>query len=181
MSIQVNIRNMRHSQALEDRIVKKAEKLNQYYQHIQSCKVIVDVPERHMHQGKLFHVAIDVLVPGKTLVVSHKSNEKFDVAIYDAFKAMERKIKAYSDKRRGEVKRHVDVSLGYVKRLLPEDGYGFIQAPDGTEHYFSITNVERPAFNELHIGDSVRFQSAPSHEGWQAHRVIKNGHLFNNK
>lgn len=180
-SIQITIKDMPGSQALEDHIRKKAQKLSHYYQRIQSCKVVVDVPQKHKHQGKLYRVNIALCVPGKVLESNHKLNEDVHVAIRDGFLAIQRQLEAYADKRRGTVKRHDGLNRGLVKRIMPEEGYGFIQDIEGTEHYFSTTNVTYPNFVDLQIGDEVRFLSQPANEGWQAHRVTRYNHLINNK
>ena len=62
---------------------------------------------------------------------------------------------------------------GFVARLVPREGYGFIEGVDGNEYYFSITNVHFPSFSQLTVGDSVEYVPEPFNDGWQAHHVIK--------
>lgn len=174
--IQVTIRDIPSSQALEDHILKKAHKLDHFYHRIQRCKIVVDMPQKHKHQGKLFRARIDLYVPGKELVVNRKLDQDVYVAIRDAFNAAIRQLECYARKRRGDVKRHSGVNFGYVKRLILDEGYGFIQAIDGDEHYFSITNVCFPNFTQLAVGDIVNFISVPANDGLQAHRVTRNNH-----
>lgn len=106
LPIQITIRDVPNSQALEECISKKIKKLEQFYQRMVSCRVVIDVPQKHKHQGKLFSVHIDLMMPGKELVVNHKQNEDVYVAIRDAFLALEHQLKTYARKRRGEVKNH---------------------------------------------------------------------------
>jgi ribosomal subunit interface protein len=103
-AIQITVRDMPHSLALESEIRKKADKLNQFYHHINSCHVTVQIPQKHKHQGKLYSVHIDLGVPGNTLVVNHKIDENVHIAIRDAFRAAQRQLSSYSHKRRGDVK-----------------------------------------------------------------------------
>jgi len=124
-------------------------------------------------QGKLFRVTIDVTVPGKELVINKKLDEDVYIAIRDAFQALIRKLESYASIRRGDVKNHESANLGYVNKLYPDEGYGFINSVDGTEYYFSMTNVNYPSFEQLHIGDIVQFIGATGAEGMQAHRVTK--------
>jgi ribosomal subunit interface protein len=175
-SIQLTIRDIPSSFALKDHIRKKAEKLDHYYSRIQRCRIVVDVPQKHKHQGKLFRVRIDLLVPGKELVVNHKMDEDVYIAIRDAFNAVLRQLETYSSRRRGDIKVHDGINFGYVKRLYADEGYGFIQSGDGQEHYFSTTNVCYPSFPQLQIGDIVHFISVPANDGWQAHRITRNNH-----
>jgi ribosomal subunit interface protein len=106
LPIQITIRDIPSSQALEEHIRKKAEKLRQHYQQIQSCRIVVELPQKHKHQGKLFSVHIDLVVPGKELVVNRKENEDVYIAVGKAFDALKRQIGDYAQRRRGDVKGH---------------------------------------------------------------------------
>jgi len=68
--------------------------------------VVVEMPQRHKHQGKLHSVRIDLTVPGAELVANHTQHEDVYVAIRDAFDAMSRQLEDYARKQRGEVKTH---------------------------------------------------------------------------
>jgi ribosomal subunit interface protein len=175
-SIQVTIRDMPKSQAVKNHIIKKAEKLDHFYHRIQRCRVVVDLAQKHKHQGKLYRVHIDLFVPGKELVVNHKLDEDLYVAIRNAFQALIRQLETYARKRRGDVKSHDGINFGYIKRIIPEEGYGFIQSTLGDEHYFSLSNVTHPDFSQLQVGDIVNFISVSANDGWQAHRVTRNNH-----
>jgi len=172
--IQIVIRDMPNSPAIESHIRKKAEKLNPYFDRINSCRVVVDIPQKHKRQGKLFSVSIDMTVPGKELIVNHKLDEDVYVAIRDAFNALLRQLETYTRRRRGDVKthEHADVS-GHIAKLFFDEAYGFIDGIDGNEYYFSPTNVVHPAFDQLNIGDSVHFIPTPADDGLQAHHVTK--------
>lgn len=169
--VQITIRDFPHSSVLEDHIRKKADKLSQYYHHINSCRVVITFSQKHKHQGKLYSVHIDLTVPGKELAVNHKQDEDIYVAIRDAFNALKRQLESYICKRRGDVKTHEIGFKGIVKRLFMDEGYGFIQGFDGNEHYFSAANVSNPSFYQLNVGDVVEFLSEVANDGLQARRV----------
>lgn len=171
LPVQITVRDMPVSPALEDHLRKKALKLNQYYDRINNCKIVIHIPQKHKHQGKLFSVNIDLSVPGKELVVNRKLDEDVYIAIRDAFHAIERQLESYARKQRGEVKTHEVVMNGVVKKKFVEEGYGFILGSDGSEYYFSPTNVSNPDFSQLELGDTVQFIGVPQSEGMQAHRV----------
>lgn len=173
--IQITVRAIPHSYALQEYVRRKAEKLSQFYQRINTCRVIIDQAQRHKHQGKLFKVIIDLRVPGKELVVNRKQSEDVYIAIRDAFEAIYRQLETYIQKHRGDVKHHPEVNKGIVSRILA-DGYGFIQGTDGMEYYFNAVNVGYPSFNELRTGDTVEFLSVIAQDGLQAHRVSKERH-----
>jgi ribosomal subunit interface protein len=173
LPVQITVRDMPSSPALEDHLRKKAMKLNQYCPKINSCRIVIHVPQKHKHQGKLFSVSIDLTVPGKELVVNRKLDEDVYVAIRDAFQALERQLETYTRKRRGDVKLHELLMQGFVKKLFMDAGYGFIQGSDGSEYYFSPTNVSYPSFAQLQLGDIVQFIGVPQSEGMQAHRITR--------
>ncbi len=173
LSVQITVRDMQNSPALEDHLRKRAHKLTQYYHRINSCRIVIHVDQKHKHQGKIFSVCIDLTVPGKELVVNRKRDEDVYVAIRDAFQAIQRKLETYARKRRGDVKTHELTLQGVIKKLFLGEGYGFIQGLDGSEYYFSPTNVSHPRFEQLQLGDSVAFIGIPQSEGLQAHHVTK--------
>lgn len=180
LPVQITVRDMDTSPSLEDHLRKKALKLNQYYDRINSCRIVIHIPQKHKHQGKLFSVSIILTVPGKELVVNRKLDEDVYVAIRDAFIALTRQLENYARKRRGDVKTHEIVMQGIVKKLFLDEGYGFIDGPDGSEYYFSPTNVSYPSFSQLQLGDAVQFIGVPQSEGMQAHRVTREkNHLSN--
>jgi ribosomal subunit interface protein len=174
--IQITIRGIPASKLLETHIRQKIEKLDRYNKQITSARVVVELPQKHKHQGKLYNVRIDILVPGKELVVTHKQDEDVYIAIRDAFEAIERQLEEHSRKRHGRVKTHEDVLHGHIARILPLEGYGFIEGKDGNEYYFSMTNVNHPHFDQLMIGDAVVYTAQPFSEGWQANRISKERH-----
>ncbi|EKD54904.1 MAG: hypothetical protein ACD_60C00035G0004 [uncultured bacterium] len=173
LPIQITVKDMENSPALENHLRKKALKLNQFYDRIHKCRIIIFVPQKHKHQGKLFSVMIDLSVPGKELIVNHKLNEDVYIAIRDAFRALERQLETYACKRRGDIKVHELPLHGEIKKIFHEECYGFIQGVDGSEYYFSPTNVSNPSFRQLAIGDIVRFVGVPEGDGLQAHHVTR--------
>ena len=177
LTVQVTFKDIPNSQALETHIKEKAQKLTQFYQRINSCRVVVEVPQKHKHQGKLFSVNIDLTVPGKELAVTHKQNEDVYIAIRDAFHALERQLEKYARRRRGDVKVHEHQHRGYIVRLFLDEGYGFIRGTDGDEFYFSSTNVAHPQFENLEIGDLVQFIGSAANDGLQANRVTLEKHV----
>lgn len=105
--LQITLRDIPGSEAVEDRIRTKAEKLDRYYDRIMGCRVVVESPQRHQHQGKLYSVRVDLTVPGAELVANRALHEDVYVAIRDAFDAMTRQLEDYARRQRGEVKNHV--------------------------------------------------------------------------
>jgi ribosomal subunit interface protein len=104
--LQITIRGIEHSDALETHIRDKADKLDEFFDHIMSCRVVVEVPHKHHQQGKQFTVRIDIGVPGSEIVVNRDHAEDVYVALRDAFDAAKRQLEDYARKIRGDVKTH---------------------------------------------------------------------------
>ena len=100
LPIQITRRNVNMSAAQEESIMKKAEKLDQFYDHIIGCRILVEVPHRHRHKGALYTVRLDITVPGGELVVKRESHEDIYVAIRDTFDVARRKLQEFSRRQR---------------------------------------------------------------------------------
>ena len=102
--LQITVRDMDHSPALDEHIREAVAKLEQFFSPITSCRVVAEAPHKHHHQGRQFMVRIDIAVPGKEIVVNHEHSEDIYVALRDAFDAAKRQLENYSRKRRGETR-----------------------------------------------------------------------------
>lgn len=69
LPVQITFRNMPRSEAVAARVQEEAEKLDEFYKRITSCRVIVEVPHRHHVFGDQVHVRIELGVPGGEIVV----------------------------------------------------------------------------------------------------------------
>ena len=105
--LQITIRDIEQSEALGAHIRSKAKKLDEFFNHIMSCRVVVEMPHKHQQQGKQFSVRIDIGVAGGEIVVNRDHAEDVYVAVRDAFDAAKRQVQEYARKLRGDVKTHV--------------------------------------------------------------------------
>jgi ribosomal subunit interface protein len=177
LPLQITFRDMEPSDAVETRIRERAAKLDEYYSRIMSCRVVVEAPHRRHHQGKLFHVSIDVTVPDGELVVNREpvlrhAHEDVYVAIRDAFNAAQRRLADYARRQRRDVKTHEAPSAqARVLRLFPEESYGFLAAADGHEVYFHKNSVLNDGFGRMEVGVEVQFVEELGEKGPQASTV----------
>lgn len=109
--LEITFRGFPHSDAVEAKIREKVAKLEQFCDHIISCKVAVESGHHNQHQGNLYHVRIDLAVPQKHILVSRdhhdkQAHEDLYVALRDAFDAAKRQLEEYVRISRGEVKNH---------------------------------------------------------------------------
>ena len=92
--LQITLRNIAKSEAVELAIRKRVEKLDRYHRKIVRCRVVVEIPSRHKQQGKEFVVRLDIKVPGSEVVVTHDHHEDLYVALHEAFHAAQRRLEA---------------------------------------------------------------------------------------
>lgn len=177
--LRINFRNMDQPIGLEETIREKARELEQLYPRITACTVMVERRHHRHHKGDLFHVRIAVDVPGDELVVSrdpqqHKQNEDVRVAVHDAFHAARRRLEDHIRILQGATKTHAEPLLGVVKRLMPDERHGFLVTGDDREIYFHANSLAEGRFEDLKVGDDVRFhvEEGEGEKGEQASVVI---------
>lgn len=125
LPVQITFRNMPPSDAVAARVQKEAEKLDEFYRRITSCRVMIEAPHRHHKSGEQFHVRIELGVPRGEIVVRHEPSlhsavqrgdeeewekhlearpqyKDIDVVIGDAFKAARRRLQDYARRQRGQ-------------------------------------------------------------------------------
>ncbi|MDH5187965.1 MAG: HPF/RaiA family ribosome-associated protein [Rhodospirillaceae bacterium] len=105
--VQISFHGCDHSDAVTQDITKHAEKIEEYYGRITSCRVVVEAPHKSHTKGKNFHINIELSIPGIGLAVNkdrgnNPAHEDVYVAVRDAFKAIESQIKTMVGKRRDE-------------------------------------------------------------------------------
>lgn len=174
LPVQIIFRNMVSSAAVEAAVRERADKLDQFYEHIMSCRAVIELHHRHHHQGNLYHVRVDLKVPDAEIVASrepaeHHAHEDVYVAIHDAFDAVRRQLEDYVRRRRGVVKMHETTPHGHVAELYPD--YGKIETPDGRFVYFHKNSVIGEDFDHLDVGAEVRFVEEQGELGPQASTV----------
>ena len=174
LPLQVVFRNMAPSAAVEAAIRERAEKLETFGERIMSCRVAVELHHHRHQQGNLYHVRVDLKLPGEEIVASrepaeHHAHEDVYVAIRDAFNAVRRQIENHVRRRRGDVKAHATPSHGRVAEIYPD--HGKIETPAGEFVYFHRNSVVDTDFERLDIGTEVRFVEETGELGPQASTV----------
>jgi len=169
--LQITARNFDLPETFRDEIHKKAEHLDKYYDQIMRCRIVVEVPHRHRHEGFLYNIRIDITVPGSELVIKREPHKDLNVAIRDAFDAARRKLEDFARRQRGDIKHHEEVPRARISALFPVKGYGFLTTSDGLEIYFHEHSVTNYDFNHLKVGMEVRFVEEQGEKGPQASSV----------
>ncbi|HTU55611.1 MAG TPA: HPF/RaiA family ribosome-associated protein [Acetobacteraceae bacterium] len=180
--IQITFRNLASAPAVEALIRERAKALDQYCRRIIACRVVVEESTRRQHQGKLYHLRVDLTVPGREIVVGrdpaeHHAHEDILIAVHDAFSAARRQLEDYARTSRNDVKARETPSHGSIARLFKDKGYGFIRSSDGNEIYMHRNAVLGKGFDALVEGEEVRFvvHEGEGEKGPQASTVIPVG------
>ena len=104
--LQITMRQMPHSDALEARIRQKAGKLDQFHPNVTGCQVTVEEERRHQQQCRWFSVRVVVNVPGRPdIAVNHANHEDPHAAVRDAFDAVYRQLEQAGRERGRDVAR----------------------------------------------------------------------------
>jgi cold shock CspA family protein len=179
--LQITFRNVDASPSVEAKVRERARELERFFDRIVSCRVVIEAPKRRRH-GDLYHIRVDLKVPGKEIVVKrdppeHHAHEDISVAVRDCFDAVRRQLEDQVRRQRGDVKAHEVPAHGKIASLIAEGDYGFIDASDGTEVYFHRNAVANGGFEKLTVGDEVRFSLHPAEgeKGPQASAVVPVG------
>ena len=154
-----------------DRILHKAEKLEEYCDRITHCRVVVEERHKHSHKGRLYGVRIDVEVPGGLIVVSREPDPFLNAAIERAFDAAERKLEDRFKRRVRETHHPRQAAEARVVEILPDAGYGFLETPDERRIYFHANSVLGGQFQQLTVGSLVHYTEEQGEKGPQASTV----------
>jgi cold shock CspA family protein/ribosome-associated translation inhibitor RaiA len=176
LALQVTFKNMKHSKWVEDLVGEHFDKLDELFDGIISCRVVIDIPHKHHRKGNLFQVRIDLTVPGEEIVVNteageHAAYEDIEVAVRDSFDSAKRLLEDYVSRKRGTVKTHHTNPHGRVVRLFLEEGYGFLETGDGRDVYFHSNSLIGEKLEHLEIGTEVTFAEEAGDKGPQASSV----------
>jgi len=174
--LELSFRGVEKTPDLEQLVDREVGKL-QRIASFTSCRVAIEQPHQHHRSHNPYRVRIEVTMPpGKDLVViknprDSDSGDNVSTVIRKAFDAMERQLKDAAEKRRGDVKSHMDEPTALVSRLFPEQAYGFLHTPDGREIYFHRNAVLHEDYERLEIGTEVRYAETMGDKGPQASTV----------
>jgi cold shock CspA family protein len=164
--------NFDESESVGKTIQSHLETLEKITNRITSCHVVISRPHRKQLKGNIFHVKLRVQLPGATIVIDkdpgkNQAHQDVYVAVRDAFWAAKRKVEDYVRKQSGFVKEKVASPHAKIIRLIPSDECGFIQTRDLREIYFHRNSIVNGNFDDLSVGQEVRFSESMGEQGPQ--------------
>lgn len=176
---QIRFRGMPPSDAVEAAVRERIDRLARFHDRITSCTVVIEAPHRTGQKGKIYHVHVDITVPGTEIFVGREreenhAHEDVYVAIRDSFNAAQRKLEDVVRKMsRHGTKPHPEKLRGTIARLVSEEGFGFIATSDGREFFFRRESLASDSqWAALEPGVSVRFTEHDGEKGPYASAVL---------
>ncbi len=92
LPIQIIFRDLPKSATLEDRARQKAQKLfDRYHNQITHIKLVAEYAKKHLNDGKLFQIHLEIHTPGHTLVDT-KQNPNIFAALKASFGSISRQL-----------------------------------------------------------------------------------------
>ena len=176
--LQISYRDVNKTDELEKLIREKTNKLEKVCDHITSCHIAVEKPQKFPNYGSPYRIRIDIRIPsGHEIVIKRASGEgNMNKPLYsivrEGFEAARRKTKEVCKIQKSKIKTHpAQETVAIVSELFPENGYGFIKTVNGREIYFHKNSVLHNDFEKLKTGTGVRFFEEQGAKGPQASTV----------
>jgi cold shock CspA family protein len=173
----IEFQGMAGTPELEAAIAAHVAQLEQRWNRITACRVVLKGPSQHHQAGGLYEIHIHLALPdGREVNVRRTApadDRRTDLtfALNNAFKRARRQLQDQRRRTEGQIKRHERQPSGTVARLDPSGEFGFLEASDGQEIYFHRNSVLDDAFSRLAVGERVSFVEEAGEKGTQATSV----------
>lgn len=180
---QITYQGLAPSESIDAALQQHVENLVRFCKRIMDCRVRVETePSHRCHNGNLYHIRVDLTVPGGELMVKrvppeHQNHDDIYTALRDAFDVTERELKGYAQRQRNGAELHATQPIGQIMSLFKEKGYGTLEAADGHQIVFYRDDVLDADFDRLEEGRLVQFTEAQSDRGLRAVTVRPIGEL----
>lgn len=173
---EIDFQGMEPSADFRARIENRIGLFEKRYGRVTACRVVVKGPGGHHQAGGLYEINVHLVLPGghevaveRTPYVDDRYTD-FDFALNDAFKRARRRLQDEVRRMQGQVKVRTK-PIGVIRKLMRDDGYGFLESDDGREIYFHRNSVVDDEFGRLELGELVSFSEEEADRGPQATSV----------
>ncbi|MGE5364984.1 MAG: HPF/RaiA family ribosome-associated protein [Bacteroidota bacterium] len=127
--IEISYRDVLKTDAIDELIREKVQKLDRICDHIQSCRIAIEKPHASVKTGNAFRVRLDITVPPGHVIAVNKEPGKNDMhtplpaVIRDAFLAAEKQLKKLNEIQKGNIKTHAS-DANAVAEIITTDAAG---------------------------------------------------------
>lgn len=172
--VEIAYRNVEASPAVERHVLRGLSRLAAVEDRIVHCRIMIELRHPRHRKGNLYHVRIQLTVPDREIAVSrtppkHREHETLWTAVGDAFDRARHELLEHAERERGQVKTHEAPPHGWISELFSD--FGFIRSSDARIVYFHRNSVLEGDFDDLRLGEEVRFAEQMGDQGPQATTV----------
>lgn len=173
---QIEFENLTPSPELRVAIDRHLAELERHFGRATAGRIVVRGPGDGHKTGGQYQVSIRLALPeGREVNVGRtpKDDERYadlTFAVDDAFRRARRQLQDQARLLRGQTKHHEAEPVGTVVRIDPSGEFGFLEAADGQEIYFSCNSVLKDRSNIV-VGTRVSYVEEIGDKGPQASTV----------
>ena len=172
MELKIEARNLDMRKGWQEKIEEERNKLIRHYANfVLHLRVTIEATPGYKEGG--FEVRLVASVPNDTVVVK-RWGEKVRPLLVEAFDVLGLQLKEIVRKKQNHKSPKVQgavlgiKSSGTIRRLFPEESYGFILTPDKQEVFFHEASLKDVGMSDLDEGDEVFFAMEDGEKGPQA-------------
>jgi cold shock CspA family protein/ribosome-associated translation inhibitor RaiA len=172
MELKVEARNVDMRKGWQEKIEEEREKLIRHYANfVLHLRVTIEATPGYKEGG--YEVRLVATVPNDTVVVK-RWGEKVHSLLVEAFDVLGLQLKEIVRKKHNHKVAKPAGGLaglkasGRIRRLFPEEAYGFIETPDDQEIFFHASSLKDVSMTDLGEGDEVLFMVEEGDKGPQA-------------
>lgn len=150
------------------RIEARLASLEEGHRDLIDVRIAARPTNHHRHGGQEIHITCDAR--GQRIVAT-RAREELGLSLNEALDAFEREVRRMRDKRldRSTRREPTPPTLGTVRRIFPDRGYGFVRTDGGKEVYFHRNAVHGGLdFKQLQEGQRVALDIEQGNKGPQA-------------
>ncbi|MBP0482188.1 HPF/RaiA family ribosome-associated protein [Sagittula salina] len=164
-------RNLDPSDAVAELVARRIAVLERLHPRITGCEVVLEADQKRKAHGRVVKARLTLHIPGpdfhaERAVAQGSARGDLLLAVNRTFSAAEKHLKRQKKTMAGlEVKHHAPVLHGEVTQLEPELGWGTIRADDGQSVYFQRDSLTSDAWDQLEMGQRLRFREMMGEKG----------------
>lgn len=178
--VQIHVRGLDKSPALEALIHEQVNKLGRFYTGIHSARVTVEKRRPHLCRGRPLQIRIVIQTTGHGSITAHEpgaddAHSDVHEAVCDAFKAMRRQLEDLARRQQGHIQHHAQRPHGHITDISPDRTFGRMVSSDGRTLYFHRNSLIGEDLDKLQQGTPVYYIEDIGDEGPQATSVYPVG------
>lgn len=162
--------NLDRSDAMEDLVHKRLAAVEQFCPGLIGARVVISAPQNRRHTARGVDVRIHLDLPGPDVDVAKSvrqghADDDLTLAINRAFGALEERLKKARQRMDPQaVKAHPAVLHSEIVEL-DALGFGYLRGDDGQEVYFQKDSLVSGDWDQLSLGDRLRFREMDGDKG----------------